>query len=108
MSTAPNIPASIIYLITNPSTKEKTILVSKLSELPRDSTYQLVGRPTGCEYHINGILFAKIITLPNYSTHVLDDMKNVIHYEFPKDVLIKQFETTDFFQSYLIYSIATV
>ena len=96
----------MIYLLTNPSTKEKTIIVSKLTDLPQDSICQMILRKDRDEYHVNGVLFSNILTMPINSTP--SDIINVMKYQFSKDILIKQFETKDFFQSYLIYTMSTL
>jgi hypothetical protein len=93
----------MIYLLTDPTTEQKTILVSTTGDLPFNNNNKLVVNSDGTfTYIISNNKFAQIFMVPKEVENTSNEVQNILN-TFFKNSEVKKFNSTDSFSAYLIY-----
>jgi len=92
----------MIYLLTDATTKNKTIIVKDMRYLPFDDQYNISHENGKHFFMVNDSTFADIVTIPNDVSGTDDEVRIIVQHFF-KNSMVKKFDSLDFFSAYLIY-----
>jgi hypothetical protein len=94
----------MIYLLTNPITKHRVLLVKTTSDLPFDHN-QTLNSSTFINYIIDNKVFADVSLIPNHLQCTEEEVQGIAKNYFG-DYIVKKFDSVDFFSAYLIYTMS--
>ena len=95
---------NMIYLLTNPTTKHRVLLVKTTSDLPFDHN-QTLNSSKFINYMIDDNVFADVSIIPNHLQGTEEEAQSIAKNYFSEYVM-KKFDSVDFFSAYLIYTMS--
>jgi len=95
---------NMIYLLTNPTTKHRVLLVKTTSDLPFDHN-QTLNSSKFINYMIDDKVFADVSIIPNHLQGTEEEVQSIAKNYFG-DYVVKKFDSKDFFSAYLIYTMS--